>query len=479
MGRLNEKCAVAAVSSDTADVHATQLVFEFLLSLQHRGQQGSGIVAEGDTPGSIRFLRDLGYVNDVFSSGEKLLDFSATRAIGHNIYSTNGKRGSHPQPVVDRPLGFAFAHNGNISDTDALAQYLAVRNITIAGLNDSEMMAHTIASEIRSGYTLEEALTNVTPLFTGAYACTGLYDNCVFALRDSRGIRPLSMGRLKSAVLFASETCALEGVGAELIEEVKPGELIIAKGSDITRIQLAKSDPKLDIFELVYFARPDSVLCGQRVAEFRREFGKQLAKEHSPITDNHKNVVIIPVPDTSIPAAEGYADFYGLKHRQGIIKDRYSASGRSFIVGDGAERAKMLRRKHTFLPESVEGRDVILVDDSIVRGSTIKNLVLEAKRLGAQSVTCLIASPPVRFPDFYGIDTPSQDELSAVDKTVEEMRIEAGCDYLGFLSLDGMVKATGRPKSEFNLSPFNGVYPVSIGKHAEDIREPKSMEYIE
>lgn len=479
MGELKEKCAVAGVSSDNPEFHATELVFEFLLSLQHRGQEGSGIVAEGESPGAICFLRDRGYVNDVFAGGAGLSHFSASRAVGHNIYSTSGKRGDHMQPVVDKALGFAFAHNGNMSNISPLVEYLDRHNIKPAGLNDTEMMAFTLASEIRSGKELREAVEAAADLFVGAYACTGLYDNKIFALRDPMGIRPLSLGRLEGAVLFASETCALEGVGAEDIEDVKPGELIIATGSKISRFQLSDPDPKLDIFELVYFARPDSILCGQRVAEIRRNFGKQLAKEHAPITENHKNVVVVPVPDTSIPAAEGYADYYGLKHRQGIIKDRYSASGRSFIVGDNVERTKMLRRKHTFLPEAVEGKDVILVDDSIVRGSTIVNLVKEARRLGARTVTCLIASPPVMFPDFYGIDTPSQDDLIAAKKNIKEMREEFGCDYLGFLTIEGMVEATGRPKGEFNLSAFNGEYPIDIGDNARNIRRPVSMEFAQ
>jgi amidophosphoribosyltransferase len=266
-------------------------------------------------------------------------------------------------------------------------------------------------------------------------------------------------------------------VDATYEREVRPGEMVIITKDGIESRQIAEGQEKLDMFELVYFARPDSILYGMAVNDFRYESGKALAAQHPPQIEDGANVLVIPVPDTSIPAAEGYAEALGVQQRQLIIKNRYI--GRTFMQPTHAARQGQLRRKHSFVPDSIKGRDVTLIDDSIVRLNTIPRLVALAKSEGARSVNVLIASPPVRFPDYYGIDTPQQVELAAANMTVEEMRHKIDCDYLGFLGLSRMVGVTGQPAEKFNLSPFNGEYPIGIGRHKQDIKTPVSMEYAD
>src|SRR5690606_37701231 len=240
--------------------------------------------------------------------------------------------------------------------------------------------------------------------------------------------------------------------------------------------QFAEGEEQLDAFELVYFARHDSVLLGKRVDAVRRRFGAELAKMHQPSADK-ANIVVTAVPDTSVPAAESYAVELGLAYRTAIIKNRYI--GRTFMQPTQASRQDNLRLKHTMIPELIAGKDIVMIDDSIVRGNTLPRLVALARELGAKSVTILIASPPIRYPDFYGVDTPTQDELLAANMSVEEMRKSIGADYLGFLSVSALVEAIGVPKGQLNLAAFTGEYPVSIGKQQKTIRTPVSGEYLD
>lgn len=281
----------------------------------------------------------------------------------------------------------------------------------------------------------------------------------------------------EGGTVFSSETCGLDIIGADYEREVQPGELVIASSDGIETYQLAEGTNKLDMFEMVYFARHDSQLYGQSVNEVRRAFGRQLAREHGPLRDNTDNTVVVPVPDTSIPAAEGYGAELGLPVEQLIIKNRYI--GRAFMSVEDGERQDHPRLKHNLVRSAIKGKDLVVIDDSIVRLNTIPVITQLAKAAGARSVSVLISSPPIRFPDFYGIDTPSQDELAAANLTVEEIKNEIECDYLGFLSLRGMVEATGVPDDNFNLSCFTGEYPINIGRRKREIVEPVSMQYAD
>lgn len=476
MAEIREKCAVVGVSLKENSSAAAHLTYQALFALQHRGVEGSGIAAL--TPdGSLHAIRKPGMVRDVFQS-EDLLQLTGTTAVGQNRYSTNGRRDAHLQPVISRDIGFAFAHNGNIPDTSSLCEYLEKRRYMTSELNDSEMFGKALASKLHGGREILDAVREVQELATGAYSCVAAYGNTLFAFRDPHGIRPLEMGSVDGGLVFASETCALDSIGAKWLRSVMPGELILVQdGVLIGSYQLQPATPHLDMFELVYFARHDSYLVGERVNEVRRRFGYALAGLHSPHHKDTSNCVVIPVPDTSVPAAEGYAEKTGLTHEAAIIKNRYV--GRTFMQPSQDSRRKDLSRKHTLIEERIKGRDIYLIDDSIVRGNTLPRLVKAARECGAKSVSVLIASPPVRFPDFYGIDTPHQDDLLAANLSVEKMRQHIGADYLGFLSVDALVAATGKPADTFNLAAFTGKYPVSIGARKVEVRKPTSMEYAE
>jgi amidophosphoribosyltransferase len=339
------------------------------------------------------------------------------------------------------------------------------------------MMGLAIAQHIRNGQELPDAVELTYPLLRGAFSCVAMHDGLVVAFRDPKGIRPLAIGKLENGRVVASETCGLDTIGAEYEREVEPGEMVIITKDGMESRRVADGEAKLDMFEFVYFARPDSYLYGLNVNEVRRRFGEQLAEQHPPQVSDAANVVVVPVPDTSIPAAEGYATSLGFRDVQALVKNRYI--GRTFMQGTSGQRTEQLRRKHNVIPEAVRGRDIILIDDSIVRLNTIPRLVELVRSAGARSVSVLIASPPVRFPDFYGIDTPEQSELAAAKWTTEEMRTKIDCKYLGFLSLERTIKATGLPADRFNLSCFTGDYPIGIGHHKSEIRRPVSMEFVE
>lgn len=474
---LNEKCAVAGtiIQENTG---AAAFVYESLFAMQHRGAEASGIVSEA-TSGSLRHHREQGMVVDVYSE-EDMRRLAGSIAIGHNRYSTSGSKEGHRQPVMDEPIGFALSVNGNLPTTTKLEEYLSRHGIVTDGINDVEMMGYAIAQHIRSGLTLPEAIKHAYPLFTGAFSAIAMHKGSLVAFRDAFGIRPLALGEMRNGYAVTSETCGLDIIDATYMREVRPGEMVIMTKDSLTSEIITEGQEKLDMFELVYFARHDSQLYGQSVNEVRRRFGEQLAEEHQPWQDSPNNVVVVPVPDTSIPIAEGYADKLGLRHTQALIKNRFI--GRTFMQPTQNDRREHLRRKHNIIADAVRDKDVIYIDDSIVRLNTIPRLVQLAYEADARSVSVLVGSPPVRFPDFYGIDTPNQDELAAANLTIEQMRERMGtdkkCHYLGFLSLDGMIKATHLPREMFNLSCFTGEYPIDIGERRTEIHEPVSREMV-
>lgn len=469
---LHEKCAVVGVSTKESDSTAAHTAYRALFALQHRGVEGSGITTTNGGP--LISVRRPGMVRDVFHQND-INALQGNIAVGHNRYSTSGNRHAHLQPVLNDSIGFALAHNGNIPDTTELEAYLHKRGYITSQYNDSELLGNAIASKLHGGRDFLAAISEVSDITQGAYACVATYGGVLVGFRDPHGIRPLEMGRLENGIILASETCALDTVGAEHIRSVKPGEIVIIRDGELVEThQYAKADERFDAFELVYFARHDSVICGQRVDSVRRRFGAELAKAHTPSVKK-ENVVVTAVPDTSVPAAESYAAELGLQYRTAIIKNRYI--GRTFMQTTQASRQDSLRLKHTMIPELIVGKDIIMIDDSIVRGNTLPRLVALARELGAASVTILIASPPIRYPDFYGVDTPSQDELMAAHMSVEEMRQAIGADYLGFLSVSAMVRSIGVSRDQLNLASFTGEYPVSLGKRQAQIKPAVSDEY--
>ncbi len=455
---LHEKCAVFAIFEPGQEVART--VYYGLYALQHRGQESSGIV----TSDGKHFYRhrEQGLVAQVYDDAD-LEVLHGGIAIGHNRYSTSGPSvAHHGQPVLHNEAGVAFAHNGNLPSTQALEEFLDKHGIEHSESNDSEMMSAAISYYMESGLNLANAVERCYKYFTGAFACVAMSRDQVVAFQDPCGIRPLSVGKTEHGWVVASETCAFDTIGAALLCEVKAGEMIILDQHGMRSRQLADPNPKLDIFEFVYFARPDSLIMGQRVGEVRRALGAQLAKEHLLKAD-----VVIPMPDSAIPAALGYAQATGIPFEHALIKNRYIH--RTFIQPNDNVRHQDLRLKLNPVPEVLMGKRVIVVDDSIVRGTTTRKMIRMLYGAGAKTVAVLISSPPVKYPDFYGIDTPRQSDLIAAHMSVEEIREDIGSDYLGYLSFDGMIKATNLPPDQLSTSCFSGIYPINIRERAKEI----------
>jgi amidophosphoribosyltransferase len=395
---------------------------------------------------------------------EDLEQLPGNVSIGHNRYSTSGGVGDcFNQPYVYHKQGFAFAHNGNLPDCTALEDFLGSRNVSSAELNDSGMMAAAIACYMDDGLDLSQAVIAAYPLFTGVFSSVAMNDHQLVTFRDSCGVRPLSIGQLDNGYAVASETCAFDTIGATLIRDVEPGEVVTLDAKGVHSTQVMPANQKLDIFEFVYFARPDSLLLGKRVDGVRKNFGRQMAKEYPIQAD-----VVVPVPDSGIPAALGFSQATGIPFEMGLMKNRYIH--RTFIRPTAALRERDLKMKLNPVIETIKGQSVALFDDSIVRGTTMRKVVAMMFEAGAREVHLMISCPPVRYPDFYGINTPSQSELISANMSNEELRDYVGATSLNFLSYNGMIEATGMPASSFSTSCFNGVYPVPIGKQAAGVK---------
>ncbi len=450
--KLAEKCAVFGVFGIAG---AARLTFFGLWALQHRGQENSGI-ASSDGKQLHRHTAP-GLVANVYRE-EDLEQLPGSIAIGHNRYSTSGAAdNSHAQPAFMWDRQFAFAHNGNLPSTRALEGFFDERGFDHSKLNDSEMMAAAIGEYLQDGLSFEDAIVAAYPLFTGTFASVAMGKDQLVAFRDECGIRPLSLAKLGDGYVVASETCAFDTVGATFIRDIEPGELVVIDKHGVHSRQVVPARPKLDIFELVYFARPDSIILGKSVNEVRQNFGAELAKEFKIDAD-----IVVPVPDSAIPAALGYSRASGIPFEMALIKNRYIH--RTFIRPTAKLREQDLQMKLNPMPHVLTGKRVILIDDSIVRGTTTQKITSMLYAAGAKEVHLLISSPPVKYPDFYGINTPDQKELIGARMSVEEIRKHLGADSLGYLSFNGMIRATGHPASVFSASCFTGVYPIPIGE---------------
>jgi amidophosphoribosyltransferase len=437
------------------------LTYFGLYALQHRGQESAGIaVGDGD---SLLVYSNLGLVNQVFD--EKVLDgLTGHAAIGHTRYSTTGSSGrlENAQPAFMTRRdggGIALGHNGNLVNTLELAEELEADGIEVDATTDSHLVCALLAQQDTSD--LVEAFKLVAPKLQGAYSITAMDEKRVVAIRDPHGVRPLVIGRLPSGGwVFASETCALDIIGADFIRDVEPGELVaVDHDGNLQSRQLLEAQPRLCIFEFVYFARPDSTLVGRSVYTVRRAMGKQLADEAPPPAGTGADLVIA-VPQCATAAAQGYADRAGLPYADGIVVNRYV--GRTFIQPTQSLREQGVRMKLNPMPEVIEGKRLIVVDDSIFRGTTTRNIVDMLRRAGAREVHLRVSSPPVQWPCFYGIDIPSRDELVGALRDVEQIRELIGADSLGYLSLDGMLTSTGVPTERFCHACFSGGYPIDI-----------------
>ncbi len=447
-----EECGVFAAVGvpDAAEVTALGLH-----ALQHRGQESTGIVS-CDAAGGFHAHKGLGLVADVYRG----VDFAALPgaiAIGHNRYSTTGSltlENTQPLSVVYRGGALAIAHNGNLVNARALRERLEGSGSIFQTTLDTEILLHLIA--VSAEAELEEALIGALGQVSGAYSLVLLAAGRVFATRDPHGFRPLCLGRLGEGHVVASETCALDLVGAEYVRDVEPGELVVLDpaGPRSRRVQPAARPLHQCVFEHIYFSRPDSRVFGTGVDRVRRAIGHRLAREHPAEAD-----VVIAVPDSSNSIALGYSEESGIRYELGLIRNHYV--GRTFIQPQPAGRDSSVRIKFNPVREALEGRRVVVVDDSIVRGTTSRKLVRLLRRAGAREVHFRVGSPPVTHPCFYGIDTPSRRELIGALKSVAEIRDYLGVDSLGYLSLEGLRACEARP-DDFCYACFTGQYPVPV-----------------
>ncbi|MEI6280704.1 MAG: amidophosphoribosyltransferase, partial [bacterium] len=383
--------------------------------------------------------------------------------IGHNRYSTSaGGTLSHAQPIVNTTFSFALAHNGNLPSTTSLQKFLLSKKIFNQNRSDSELITDAVDYYLKKGETLPNSVKKVFPLITGSFAIVMMNNDTLIAIRDAYGLRPLSLGELNGGYIVASETCALETIGAKFKRDVRPGEMIVVNKNGLKSTQLAKATPKHDIFEYVYFARPDSTVNGRLIYQVRKNCGKELAKEFRLDVD-----AVVPVPDTATPVAMGYSQASGIPLEMALVKNRYVH--RTFIEPDQKSRRNSVALKLIPLKDIIKNKKIAVIDDSIVRGHTSRKLVERLFKAGAKEVHLLISSPPVRFPDFYGIDTPKQKELIAFNKTVEQVRKFLGATSLHYLSLDGLIKSIGLPKDKLCTSFFTGVYPIDLKERKKEV----------
>jgi len=437
--------------------NAARLAYFALYALQHRGQESAGIaVADG---GTIRSHKEMGLVGAIFDE-EILARLSGHIAIGHTRYSTTGSSiVVNAQPLLERTeLGdFAFAHNGNITNTDELRESLSPTTV-LQATSDSEVLAKLI---VESPGTMVERIAAVIRRARGAYSIVLCTHDEVYAFRDPWGVRPLCIGTLPDGgYVVASESCALGTIGAEYLREVERGEIVRIGDDGIASqiVEVPDVAPALCMFEYIYFARPDSRLNERTIYMARYAMGRELAREHPVEAD-----VVMAVPDSAVPGGIGYAAESGLPYVEGLIKNRYI--GRTFISPDQSMRARGVHLKFNPVVENLRDRRIIVVDDSIVRGTTTPRIVALLREAGAKEVHLRITSPPIKHPCYLGVDMATYDELIAANYTVDEIRRKTGADSLGYLSLAGLMAATGRKREEMCVGCLTGEYPSTPATH--------------
>ncbi|WP_208761648.1 amidophosphoribosyltransferase [Microbispora hainanensis] len=444
-----DACGVFGVWAPGEDV--SKLTYYGLYALQHRGQESAGIaVSEGNR---ILVYKDMGLVAQVFD--ESILGtLRGHLAIGHCRYSTTGSSvWENAQPTLNSSdgKGLALAHNGNLINTAHLAEGLAPGSIRAT--TDTEVLTALLAQD--SSRPVEDVAAELLPEVKGAYSLVWMNETTLFAARDPQGIRPLVLGRLERGWVVASETAALDIVGASFIREIEPGELLTIDERGVRSRRFAPAEPKGCLFEYVYLARPDTTIAGRGVQSTRVEVGRVLAREHPVDAD-----LVIPTPESGTPAAIGYAEQSGIPYGQGLVKNSYV--GRTFIQPSQTIRQLGIRLKLNPLREVIEGKRLVVVDDSIVRGNTQRAIVKMLREAGATEVHVRISSPPVAWPCFYGIDFATRAELIAGSLSVEEIRSSLGADSLGYISLEGLTRATTLPADRLCRACFTGEYPIPI-----------------
>ncbi|MDE2516892.1 MAG: amidophosphoribosyltransferase [Rhodospirillales bacterium] len=471
---FHEECGVFGVWNvpDAAAVTALGLH-----ALQHRGQEATGIVSYDGA--RFHSHKGMGLVGDNFGDARVMAGLPGRIAIGHNRYATTGEtilRNVQPLYADFEFGGFAVAHNGNLTNAHALHRALVRRGCLFQSTTDSEVFVHLIAISLYS--TVVDRLIDALKQVVGAYSLVALSNQALMGVRDPLGVRPLILGRIGAegtgGWVLASETCALDIVGAEFVRDVEPGEIVVINDQGVHSIRpFGRARERFCVFEYIYFARPDSVMEGMPVYEARKRIGAELARESAVAAD-----VIVPVPDSGVPAAMGYAAESGLPFELGIIRNHYV--GRTFIEPTDHIRNLGVKLKHSANRPVLEGKRVILVDDSIVRGTTSRKIVEMVRQAGAREVHMRISSPPTTHSCFYGIDTPERSKLLAARHSVEEMASLIGADSLAFISHDGLYRALGKPGRDAGAphycdACFTGEYPIAVPDRTDNAEQQLSL----
>ncbi len=462
-----EACGVFAAYTPRQRV--SSLIYFGLYGLQHRGQESAGIAtSNGET---VTVFKDLGLVSQVFDE-PALAGLDGHLGIGHTRYSTTGSNNWANAQPAHRQVGatsIALGHNGNLTNTSELAERLGIKGAT----TDSDLMAEGIARAIDDERSddrgLEMAILDVASTWEGAFSLVIMDQGRIVGLRDPHGFRPLCLGSLpEGGWVLASETAALDLIGARFVREVAAGEMVVIDAGGVHSYQLTQQpEPGLCLFEFVYFARPDSQMYGRGIHAARRQMGEALAAEHPAEAD-----VVVPVPESGLPAAQGFAAASGIPYADGLVKNRYI--GRTFNAPSQSLRDRGIRLKLNPIPDNLRGKRVVLVDDSIVRGSTTRKLVQMIRDAGADEIHLRVSSPPYRWPCFYGMDTSDRSTLIAARLEVDEIRDHVGADSLGYLSLEGLLEATGVADAGFCTACLSGDYPTDVAEAADKFQLERS-----
>lgn len=455
LDKLNEECGVFGIF-DRDDLDSARLTYYALYALQHRGQESAGIAVNND--GSFVYHKDMGLVPEIFNE-DIINSLKGKLAIGHVRYSTTGaslRENAQPMVIKYKNGNMALAHNGNLVNAAEVRERLEEEGVIFQSNNDSEVILNLISRCRLTSSSIEEAIEKMMDEIKGSYALVILTPKRLIGVRDPFGIRPLCIGLIGNSYVLASETCALDAVGAVYVRDVQPGEIVLIGDEGLTSIQTKITGPsKLCIFEHIYFARPDSYIDGASVYRSRIEAGLRLAKDHPVNAD-----LVIGVPDSGLSAAMGYSRESGIPYGVGLIKNRYI--GRTFIQPDQDKREKGVKIKLNALKDAIDGKRVIMIDDSIVRGTTSRRIVQLLRDAGAKEVHMRVSSPPIKFPCYFGIDISSKSQLVASEHTVEEIRDMLGADSLGYLTVEGILKTPIGSKCGFCTACFRGDYPMEV-----------------
>jgi amidophosphoribosyltransferase len=450
-----EYCGVFGIRSRALSGELAQRTYFGLYALQHRGQEAAGIaVCNGER---TLAMRDVGLVSQIFDEGRLRALEPGYIALGHVRYSTTGSaswENTQPEFAGRGETDVFLAHNGNLVNVPELRERLSGEGFSFKSTSDTALIAASVVRELESGAEVGDAVLEAMCNMAGAYSVAMIVGDSLVAFRDPYGFRPLALGAVEGGYVVSSETCGLDIIGAEYLRDVEPGEVVVVDDEGLHSYRGESPRRAMCVFEYVYFARPDTVLEGREVAGTRQRMGEILAGEAPAEAD-----VVIPVPDSGIPAAVGYSRASGIPYAEGLIKNRYV--GRTFIEPSQGMRQLGIRLKLNPLPSVISGRRVVVIDDSIVRGNTSRKIVELLYEAGAKEVHFRVSSPPVIGPCYYGIDMDTPEQLVGANHAVEEIRSQLGAESLAYLSLDGMVRATGRAKGSLCRACFDGDYPIT------------------